>query len=73
MDKIIYWYIIYNASKEKKKKCNNKKHIKQTKKNIIYQTIPNYSSSQVTGHQYNKIKVQFLLQQCNKNKELIVY
>ena len=36
-----------------------KKHIIQTKKNIIYQTIPNYSSDQNTGHQYNKNQVQF--------------
>ena len=37
--------------KKTNKKSNNKKHIKQTKKNIIYQTIPNYSSDQNTGHQ----------------------
>ena len=40
--------------KKTNKKSNHKKHLNQTKKNIIYQTIPNYSSSQITGHQYNK-------------------
>ena len=37
--------------KKTNKKSNNIKHIKKTKKNIIYQTIPNYSSDQNTGHQ----------------------
>ena len=44
---------------QKKKKSHLKKHINQRNQNIIYQTIPNYSSSQITGHQYNKNKVQF--------------
>ena len=33
--------------------------IYQRNQNIAYQIFPNYSSSQITGHQYNKNKVQF--------------
>ena len=40
------------------KKTNNKKHLDKTKKNIVYETIPNYSSSQIAGHQNNN-NVQF--------------
>ena len=41
--------------KEKKtnKKTHRKKHLTQ-KQNIIFQSIPNYSSNQFTGHQNNK-------------------
>ena len=48
-------------------------NIKQTKKNIIYQTIPNYSSDQNTGHQYNKNKVQFapVVQQESRTDNLV--
>ncbi len=41
-----------------KKKTNKKGHKKKhlnPKQNIIYQSIPNYSSGQFTGHQNNKI------------------
>ena len=53
---------------QKKKKSNKKsnikkhikhKHINQNNQNIVFQSIPNYSSDQNTGHQYNKNKVQF--------------
>ena len=47
--------------KEKKtnKKGHKKKHLNQKNKTIIYQSIPNYSSSQSAGHQNNKQQVQF--------------
>jgi hypothetical protein len=50
-----------------KKKTNKKTHKKTHKKQavkttIIQQAIPNYSSGQTTGHQYNKDHVQFVPQ-----------
>ena len=50
--------------KKTNKKSNNKKHIKhkhinENNQNIVFQSIPNYSSDQNTGHQYNKNKAQF--------------
>jgi hypothetical protein len=42
--------------KEKKKtnkKSHKKKHLNQNNQNIVFQSIPNYSSSQVAGHQNN--------------------
>ena len=41
--------------KKKNKKVHKKKHLNQSNKTIIYQSIPNYSSSQSGGHQNNKI------------------
>ena len=49
--------------KEKKPRTNKKAHAKQVKTTIIQQAIPNYSSNQMTGHQYNKDHVQFVPQQ----------
>jgi hypothetical protein len=49
--------------KEKKPKTTRKPHSKQVKTTIIQQAIPNYSSGQMTGHQYNKDHVQFAQQQ----------
>ena len=43
--------------KKKEKKTNKKSHIKKhltQKQNIIFQSIPNYSSGQFSGHQNNK-------------------
>ena len=47
--------------KEKKtnKKSHKKKHLNQNNKTIIYQSIPNYSSGQFTGHQNNKTNIQY--------------
>ena len=49
--------------KKKEKKTNKKGHKKdylnQNKQNIIFQSIPNYSSSQSAGYQNNKQQVQF--------------
>ena len=47
--------------KEKKtnKKGHKKKHLNQNNKTIIYQSIPNYSSSQSAGHQNNKTNIQY--------------
>ena len=61
-----------SQKKKTNKKSNNKKHMKQNKNNVIYQTIPNYSSSQITGHQYNKNKVQFA-PAVHKNQEQIIW
>ena len=43
------------------KKTNKKSHKKHStqKQNIILQSIPNYASGQMGGHQYNKDHVQF--------------
>ena len=40
--------------KKTNKKSHKKKHINQNNKTIIYQSIPNYSSTQSGGHQINK-------------------
>ena len=45
-----------------KKKTNKKGHKKKhlnPKQNIIYQSIPNYSSGQFTGHQNNHNNIQY--------------
>jgi hypothetical protein len=45
-----------------KKKTNKKGHKKKhlnPKQNIIYQSIPNYSSGQFTGHQNNNHNIQY--------------
>ena len=62
--------------KEKKKtnkKSHKKKHLNQTNQNIIFQSIPNYSSSQAAGHQYNKNKVYFgpAMQQESRTDNLV--
>ena len=48
--------------KKKEKKTNKKGHKKKhlnPKQNIIYQSIPNYSSGQFTGHQNNHNNIQY--------------
>ena len=40
--------------KKTNKKTRKEKHLNQKKQNIIYQSIPNYSSGQFSGHQNNK-------------------
>ena len=62
--------------KEKKKtnkKSHKKKHLNQNNQNIIFQSIPNYSSSQAAGHQYNKNKVYFgpAMQQESRTDNLV--
>ena len=60
--------------KKKGKKTNKKTHIKKhltQKQNIIFQSIPNYSSGQFTGHQNNKI-IFNMLQLCSKKHERII-
>ena len=42
-----------DKTKKTNKKTHRKKHLTQ-KQNIIFQSIPNYSSNQFTGHQNNK-------------------
>ena len=44
--------------KKKTNKKSHKKHLTQ-KQSIIFQSIPNYASGQMGGHQYNKVHVQF--------------
>ena len=59
--------------KEKKPRTNKKSHSKQVvKTTIIQQAIPNYSSGQMTGHQYNKDHVQFVPQQQQSHTDNIV-
>ena len=59
--------------KEKKPRTNKKSHTKQVvKTTIIQQAIPNYSSSQVAGHQYNKDHVQFAAQTQQTHTDNIV-
>ena len=58
--------------KEKKPKTTRKPHSKQVKTTIIQQAIPNYSSGQMTGHQYNKDHVQFVPQQQQSHTDNIV-
>jgi hypothetical protein len=38
------------------RKSHKKKHINQNNQNIIFQSLPNYSASQSSGHQYNTNK-----------------
>ena len=64
--------------KKVKKKTNKKsrKHTqsqKQINQTIIHQAIPNYSSSQVSGHQYNNNRVQFApaMQQQSRTDNLV--
>ena len=45
--------------KTNNKKTNKKKHLNHNKQTIVYQSIPNYSSGQSSGHQINKDHVQF--------------
>jgi len=58
---ILIYYIMPQKKKEKKtnKKGHKKKHLNPNKQNIIYQSIPNYSSGQFTGHQNNKTNIQY--------------
>jgi len=60
--------------KEKKtnKKTHRKKHLTQ-KQNIIFQSIPNYSSGQFTGHQNNKNNIQYapVMQQESRTDNLV--
>ena len=60
--------------KEKKtnKKSHKKKHLNQ-KQNIIFQSIPNYSSEQFTGHQNNKNNIQYApaMQQESRTDNLV--
>ncbi len=42
--------------KKANKKNQKKKRINPNKQNIVIQSIPNYSSSQSSGHQYNSNK-----------------
>jgi len=60
--------------KEKKtnKKSHKKKHLTQ-KQNIIFQSIPNYSSNQFTGHQNNKSNIQYgpAMQQESRTDNLV--
>jgi hypothetical protein len=60
--------------KEKKtnKKTHRKKHLTQ-KQNIIFQSIPNYSSGQFTGHQNNKNNIQYgpAMQQESRTDNLV--
>jgi len=59
--------------KKTNKKTNKKTHKKQAvKTTIIQQAIPNYSSGQTTGHQYNKDHVQFVPQQQQSHTDNIV-
>jgi hypothetical protein len=58
--------------KVKKPKTTRKPHSKQVKTTIIQQAIPNYSSGQITGHQYNKDHVQFAQQQQQSHTDNIV-
>ena len=53
------------AAKKAAKKTAKKTQTKQTKQinqTIIQQTLPNYSSGQMSGHQYNKDHIQFVPQ-----------
>ena len=60
--------------KEKKtnKKSHKKKHLNQ-KQNIMFQSIPNYSSEQFTGHQNNKNNIQYApaMQQESRTDNLV--
>jgi hypothetical protein len=62
--------------KKKGKKTNKKTHIKKhltQKQNIIFQSIPNYSSGQFTGHQNNKNNIQYgpAIQQESRTDNLV--
>ena len=46
------------TANKKTNRKSNKKHLTQ-KQSIIFQSIPNYASGQMGGHQYNKDHVQF--------------
>ena len=59
-----------------KKKTNKKSHKKKDltqKQNIIFQSIPNYSSNQFTGHQNNKNNIQYApaMQQESRTDNLV--
>jgi hypothetical protein len=60
--------------KEKKtnKKTQRKKHLTQKQKNS-FQSIPNYSSNQFTGHQNNKNNIQYapVMQQESRTDNLV--
>ena len=57
------------------KKTNKKSHKKHStqKQNIIFQSIPNYSSEQVSGHQNNKNNIQYApaMQQESRTDNLV--
>jgi hypothetical protein len=62
--------------KKEKKKTNKKSHKKiqlKQNQNIIYQSIPNYSADQFSGHQYNKRQVHFspAMQQESRTDNLV--
>jgi len=58
--------------KKTNKKTHRKKHLTQ-KQNIIFQSIPNYSSGQFTGHQNNKNNIQYapVMQQETRTDNLV--
>jgi len=58
--------------KKTNKKSHKKKHLTQ-KQNIIFQSIPNYSSNQFTGHQNNKSNIQYgpAMQQESRTDNLV--
>jgi hypothetical protein len=58
--------------KKTNKKTHKKKHLTQNQ-NIIYQTIPNYSADQFSGHQINKRQVHFgpAMQQESRTDNLV--
>ena len=58
--------------KKTNKKTHRKKHLTQ-KQNIIFQSIPNYSSGQFTGHQNNKNNIQYapVMQQESRTDNLV--
>ena len=60
------------ANKKTNKKSHKKQHSKQ-KQNIILQSIPNYSSEQVSGHQNNKNNIQYapVMQQESRTDNLV--
>ena len=59
------------TNKKTNKKSYKKKRLNQNNKTIIYQSIPNYLSSQSAGHQNNKL-IFNMDQPHNKNQELII-
>ena len=58
--------------KKTNKKTHRKKHLTQNQ-NIIFQSIPNYSSGQFTGHQNNKNNIQYapVMQQESRTDNLV--
>ena len=60
------------ANKKTNKKSHKKQHSTQ-KQNIIFQSIPNYSSEQVSGHQNNKNNIQYapVMQQESRTDNLV--